>query len=125
MERERERERVFKRLDRALCSIDWRLHFHEAVVYTLPRICSDHHPFCVSCSEELVANNGPKPFRFQVDWLIHDGFENLVKNNWSKGEDLCVNLQNLSDTLTYWNKSTFGNVFKEKRRLVNRLNDIQ
>lgn len=36
-------DRVFKRLDRALCNASWRLRFEEATVSVLPRVNSDHH----------------------------------------------------------------------------------
>ncbi|KAI9095716.1 hypothetical protein K1719_026276 [Acacia pycnantha] len=40
-------ERVYKRLDRCLCSGSWHEKFEEAEISVLPRICSDHHPLLV------------------------------------------------------------------------------
>lgn len=35
---------VKKRLDRVLCTLEWRVIFHEAEVHALPAIGSDHSP---------------------------------------------------------------------------------
>lgn len=40
-------DRVFKKLDRALCNVNWRIRYQEAMVFTLPRIQSDHHLICI------------------------------------------------------------------------------
>lgn len=40
-------DKIFKRLDRALCNVNWRLRFHEAIDWVLPRVQSDHQPLCI------------------------------------------------------------------------------
>lgn len=35
---------VKKRLDRVLCTLEWRIAFHEAEIHALPTIGSDHSP---------------------------------------------------------------------------------
>ncbi|CAJ2630361.1 unnamed protein product [Trifolium pratense] len=50
------RDRVFKRLDRILCNVNWRLRFHEGVAKVLPRVQSDHHPIIVQTEGEPVSS---------------------------------------------------------------------
>ncbi|PKI48862.1 hypothetical protein CRG98_030710 [Punica granatum] len=51
-------ERIFKRLDRALCNAAWRTSFSEAAVRILHRILSDHHPILLDTSDFNVTRRG-------------------------------------------------------------------
>ncbi|CAJ2654248.1 unnamed protein product [Trifolium pratense] len=61
------RDRVFKKLDRVLCNVDWRLKYHEGFAKVLPRVQSDHHPILVLLKGETTTNRN-RPFRFEV-WV--------------------------------------------------------
>ncbi|KAL4330208.1 hypothetical protein AHAS_Ahas13G0377100 [Arachis hypogaea] len=90
-------ERVFKRLDRGLANNQWRTRFHDATVEVLTRRRSDHHPLLIKTERVThIANN--KPFSA---------------------------LNKLKEDLQEWNKNSFGNIFKMKRRLLNRIEGIQ
>ncbi|CAL8167543.1 unnamed protein product [Prunus armeniaca] len=74
---------IWKRLDRGLCNIEWRLLFHEAHLSHLPRVNSDNCPLLV----KLLSNHAPAraflPFRFQAMWLSHPDFSKFIYDIWS------------------------------------------
>jgi len=59
------RDRVFKKLDRVLCNVSWRLRYHEGFAKVLPRVQSDHHPIILLTEgEPNVGRN--RPFKFEA-----------------------------------------------------------
>lgn len=55
-------------------------------------------------------------FRFEVAWTMSTEFEEVIKRGWDKEAVLPDALRELSIKLRAWNKSTFGNIFRRKRR---------
>ncbi|KAI9085212.1 hypothetical protein K1719_032845 [Acacia pycnantha] len=96
-------ERVFKRLDRCLCNIQWQERFASAEVKVVPRVCSDHHPLVVNLK---VGDWGrtPRQFRYEAVWQMHDEFETVMRNSWSGEEEAHVKLADLKQSLIRWNK---------------------
>ncbi|XP_015934914.3 uncharacterized protein LOC107461000 [Arachis duranensis] len=117
-------DRVFKRLDRALSNPLWRTKFQEAVVKVLPRTNSDHHPLLLMENEGTDCRNG-RPFRFEAMWSMHPDFRPFLEKHWKEDSMFIQNLNSLRKDLSKWNKEVFGNIFKTKRRLLNRINGIQ
>lgn len=103
-------DRVFKRLDRALCNSSWRTKFEEAIVLVLTTANSDHHPLLIKIHGEppRILN---KPFRFEASWLKHEGFPVLVNSVWNKNDFLVSNLKQLANSLPLWNRNVFGDIF--------------
>ncbi|KAK2356470.1 hypothetical protein QL285_093800 [Trifolium repens] len=118
------RDRVFKKLDRVLCNIDWRIKFHEGVAKVLPRVQSDHHPIIVLLEGETATNRN-RPFRFEAAWTSHDDFDNFMNSKWEKDKDTVQSLHDLTTHLKKWNKETFGDIFKRKKEILGRLQGIQ
>ncbi|KAF7827992.1 LINE-type retrotransposon LIb DNA [Senna tora] len=85
-------EKLYKRLDRVLCSANWRTEFSDASTKCLTKLHSDHHPILLS-TEEQVASTQNRPFRFEACWHgqwteeLHD-IRNIImefyKNLFSK-----------------------------------------
>ncbi|RYR24105.1 hypothetical protein Ahy_B02g057597 isoform A [Arachis hypogaea] len=119
-------ERVFKRLDRALSNSSWRLLHHEAVVKVLPRTNSDHHPLLITENDGGNLNHN-RPFRFELMWTHHPEFDTFLSQTWNNNinNSLLSSLPNIKQELITWNKHIFGNIFKAKRRIMNRLGGIQ
>ncbi|KAL4298891.1 hypothetical protein AHAS_Ahas17G0046200 [Arachis hypogaea] len=117
-------ERIFKRLDRALCNVDWRLRFQEAVVDTLPRVRSDHHPILIKCKG---THNHPreKPFRFEFMWMQHHDFQPFIRQAWLGNHHLTSAISSFVEKIKLWNRDNFGHLFKQKRTILNRLRSIQ
>ncbi|RYR39566.1 hypothetical protein Ahy_A09g045127 isoform B [Arachis hypogaea] len=118
-------ERVFKRLDRALANADWRTKFQEAKVEVLPRIGSDHHPLLITLQSRDVMQRRDRPFRYEAMWEHQPNFKEFVKQEWNINQNLNPTLYHLKGKLQDWNKDTFGNIFKQKRKIMNRLKGIQ
>ncbi|XLR45110.1 hypothetical protein S83_029770 [Arachis hypogaea] len=76
-------ERVFKRLDKALSNLDWRITFSEARIKVLPRINSDHHHLLARTCPNRI-DTGIKPFRYEAMWEAHPEFKNYVKASWKE-----------------------------------------
>ncbi|WCJ39803.1 DNAse I-like superfamily protein [Euphorbia peplus] len=112
------------RLDRALCNLDWRSSFPNASVTHLPRLNSDHSPILVRLNEHnLVRTN--KKFRSELAWFSHPDFLNQIQSIWNRNVDFMTNTMALTNHLSDWNSSVFGNIFRKKRRLLARIKGIQ
>uniref|UniRef100_A0A2N9IBY2 Reverse transcriptase domain-containing protein n=1 Tax=Fagus sylvatica TaxID=28930 RepID=A0A2N9IBY2_FAGSY len=114
---------IMQRLDRAWANPSWNVLFPDALVTHLLRFHSDHCPILLSLSRNSVCNL-PRPFRFESMWLSHPDFMNVVIQAWSCS-NLCDSINSFTQLVTDWNRHTFGNIFKRKRRVLNRLNGIQ
>jgi hypothetical protein len=91
-------EDIWVRLDRALCSMEWRVSFGEGYVRHLPRVTSDHCPIMLCLHSSHIPRGPIKPFRFEVMWLKHEEFSDVVRCNWgSHVDDLPNKLQFLSN----------------------------
>ncbi|KAI9076002.1 hypothetical protein K1719_042018 [Acacia pycnantha] len=117
-------DRVYKRLDRCLCNVQWQEMFENAEIKVIPRLCSDHHPIMVNLKVENKRGRG-RNFRYQVAWQLHEQYEELIKHHWQRNEELHEKLSSLQQQLVCWNRDVFGRIEYRKRRLLNRLEGIQ
>ncbi|KAI9083833.1 hypothetical protein K1719_034091 [Acacia pycnantha] len=107
-------ERVFKRLDRCLCNINWLELFEDADVRVIPRVGSDHHPLLIKSMVEHP-RAGLRNFRFEVAWQMHGEFEQFLQNSWKEEEEAKQMLVLLQQDLKQWNKEVFGSLeFRKK-----------
>ena len=65
------------------------------------------------------------PFRFIAAWLNHDGFDQLVANNWDRYVVWNDNVSHFSQAASTWNKEVFSNIHRRKTRLINSLHGVQ
>ncbi|XP_061364098.1 uncharacterized protein LOC133307586 [Gastrolobium bilobum] len=80
-------DRIFKRLDRIVANLDWRMKYDGAKVTNLPRIHSDHNPVILKFFE-TKSNDSKRPFRFVSAWQEHPGFNCLMESAWLKEFDV-------------------------------------
>ncbi|XVF31294.1 hypothetical protein REPUB_Repub16aG0133600 [Reevesia pubescens] len=117
---------ILKRLDRALCNLEWRHLFPDAMVRNLARIKkSDHCPVLLQISKGGFRNAICRPFRFEAAWLTHDSFSSFIEERWRKDESLHENLKAFTPAIKEWNTSVFGNNFTRKKKLLARLEGVQ
>jgi hypothetical protein len=90
-------------------------------VDALSREISDHTPLLFSTEEKPKARTQP-PFRFELDWLLKDGFFEMVSDVWNeekRGETPMQKWQNkikrLRQFLRGWSKNMSG-AYKKKSR---------
>ncbi|XP_019158517.1 PREDICTED: uncharacterized protein LOC109155288 [Ipomoea nil] len=112
------------RLDRALSNLDWRCRFPNADVKHLLRVGSDHSPLLINTNLSRQIINVAK-FRFNMAWPLHPSFQTCVRATWNEDHDLTKNISVMAESLTTWNRETFGNVFQRKKHLLARLQGVQ
>jgi hypothetical protein len=69
-------------LDRILVTTNWEARYPLARTFMLPKVVRDHKPLMTTFGETL--RGGDTIFRFEKWWLEIEGFENLVKDTWSR-----------------------------------------
>ncbi|XP_019173302.1 PREDICTED: uncharacterized protein LOC109168902 [Ipomoea nil] len=80
-----------------------------------------------STSYRAQPKNDGNPWRFKYNaaWATHPGFMEFVKSNWNSNVELDQCKNELAAKFRCWNKSTFGNIFHRKRRVLARLEGVQ
>ena len=105
--------------------MEWFQLFPNANLWHLPRITSDHCPVLLKLQNEAFVQ-GEKPFRFEPMWLLDHRFRESALPKWpSPSRSIQESLNAFRETLIDWNQTTFGNVYRRKRRLVARLKGTQ
>ncbi|KAF7807411.1 ribonuclease H [Senna tora] len=117
------KDKLYKRLDRAMCTQSWRNCFAYASARCLTRVHYDHNPILIS-TEEGGRTNHNRPFRFEFCWMQHREFIPFLESKWEKKEDLNIMLKSLGTSLKDWNREVFGNIKKRKERLIRRIDGI-
>ena len=109
------------RLDRFLVSEEWLQIWPVAKQYVQQRVVSDH---CALVLKSCIKDWGPKPFRTFDVWLKESGFTTMVKGKWEsyqvEGNSIFAlkeKLKLLKADLKVWNRSVFGCVEFDKRRI--------
>ncbi|XP_025661310.1 uncharacterized protein [Arachis hypogaea] len=99
------------RIDRVVVSIEWIEEFPDIRVKSGPRGLSDHCPLIV---EDARVRGGPRPFRSLDSWFTHEGFLEMVKNEWRNLGDaqFTRKLKALTIPLRKWHKDNFGDMDK-------------
>ncbi|KAK2449806.1 hypothetical protein QL285_008962 [Trifolium repens] len=110
------------RLDRILISSPWLDVWGEPLVRVLERDVADHCPLLLKYNSD---DWGPKPFRFNIFWLQHREFKELVKVEWVASNDvgwmasiLRERLKALKGAIKEWSVKTFGEADKRKKLLI-------
>lgn len=70
------------------------------------------------------------PFRFEKMWTLHPDLENLIKEWWGitmEGTTMfrvATKLKNVKKNILKWNKDTFGNIFENKKKIMEEIKEI-
>ncbi|GJU60063.1 putative RNA-directed DNA polymerase, eukaryota, reverse transcriptase zinc-binding domain protein [Tanacetum coccineum] len=67
------------KLDRFLISEDVTIRLPDVRITALDRLWSDHNPILLHIDK---TDFGPTPFKLYNSWLLRDGFDNLIKEEW-------------------------------------------
>ena len=68
---------TYEKNDRVLMSTEWEHKFHLSSVVALNRDISDHTPLLLNTKSS--SNNVQHSFKFELGWLLRDGFVDMVK----------------------------------------------
>jgi hypothetical protein len=121
---------TYEKLDRVLVSTEWEQRFPLAIVVALSREISDHTPLLLDTGERAVCKN-KNSFKFELAWLLKDGFFELVSEVWhkdSRGATPMQRWQNkirrLRQFLRGWAKNMSGAYKKEKQELLRKAEEL-
>jgi hypothetical protein len=118
-------QRIYERLDRALCNDMWRLRFPDGYVRVLPRLdFSDHHPILI-CPVDNYHVIAPKLFRFESAWLLDKSYDTMIKDCWDNNSPVLRNLTKVQNDIKHWKICTFDQVMRRKKEIIARLGGIQ
>lgn len=67
-----------------------------------------------------------RPFRIKKIWVYHPNFKSIVDHCWSSNNNNLLQASHAFQTMaTDWSNSTFGDIFKIKKKLLACLNGVQ
>ncbi|KAL3752711.1 hypothetical protein ACJRO7_000159 [Eucalyptus globulus] len=121
---------VKERLDRMLCSMEWRLTFLAAEVFALLAIGSDHSPLLLLTESMRVKKR--KTFTFEAYWLQDQECHSIIVESWTsiKVRHLTLprKLNVVSAALASWSypkfNSTQHQISSLKQQLQNLTNEL-
>ena len=73
-------EKILVKLNRFLISPTWEAHCPTSMCIGKSRIVSDHILIYLNTKPP---GWGPFPFRFYKSWLLHQGFDAVVRDSWN------------------------------------------
>lgn len=74
---------TFEKLDRILMSTEWEQKYSLSSVQTLNHDISDHTPLLLNTKDKQTSCNH-QTFKFELGWLLRDGFLDMIKEIWSE-----------------------------------------
>jgi hypothetical protein len=115
---------TYERLDRVLISTEWEQQYPLATVEALNTEIFDHTPLLLRLGEKAIAKKSAL-FKFELGWLLKEGFFDVVSKVWrkeSRGTTSMQRWQNkirrLRQFLRGWAKNMNGAYKKEKQELL-------
>eukprot|EP00253_Pinus_taeda_P012138 PITA_12138 len=90
-------------------------------------------PMQIASRLDRPGTNIKRPFRFEAFWLSHPDFKEFVQTTWQNCNPtestqmarFQKKLKKLKKEIKRWNKTTFGNIFKEKELLIQEIKKVQ
>jgi hypothetical protein len=121
---------TYEKLDRILMSTECKLQHPLSTVLAMSREISDHTPLLLDIGNTSSSHNQPM-FKFELGWLLRDGFADMIKEVWNSVEDeedtmRCwqSKIRRLRQHLRGWAKHTSGVNKKEKKDLLDKLDSL-
>ena len=72
---------MYEKLDRILMATEWEQKYPLSNVIALTCDISDHTPLLLNTGDS-PSNFNQYQFKFELGWLLHDGFRDMVKEVW-------------------------------------------
>lgn len=108
-------QRIYERLDRALCSDKCGIRFPSGYAKVLTRVkFYDYYPLLIF---HFCANypSVPPQFRFESAWLIDQTYKAMLQENWKENNSVSHNLDQVKEGGKKWKLYTFDHVLKKKK----------
>lgn len=113
------------RLDRTLCNDECRRLYPSAAVNHLTYSHSDHSLILLRLDGTKSGRLGERSFKFQATWMLHAEFFKWMENEWAWNRGFVSSLRNFIEKIQAWNRDTFRNIFRWKKRIHLRLEGYQ
>jgi hypothetical protein len=120
---------TYEKLDRILISMEWELKHPLSTVVALSQVISDYTLLIIDTGKPSSGNNPPM-FKFELGWLLRDGFMDMVRDVWNSVHDRedvmrCwqVKIRRLRQHLRGWVKHTSW-VNKKEKELLDKLDSL-
>ncbi|KAL3733434.1 hypothetical protein ACJRO7_022887 [Eucalyptus globulus] len=117
---------VKKRLDRAICNMEWWVLYPNVEAFAFLAIGSDHSPILLSLNPTKLKRK--KMFRFETYWLEHSECEEVVKKAWhtysADQPTMVVKTKKVTADLTRWSRRNFKNARQQLIPLKQRLQEL-
>lgn len=115
-----------ERLDRVLCSMDWRIMFPGAEVFALPAVGSDHSPLILETSAHSKRHK--KPFHYEAYWNDDAECREVISTAWNsishQHPAFLSNLKTVTTALSKWSHEKFSNGHARVIALQHQLQDL-
>ena len=121
---------IAERLDRGVANKEWMDRFAFSIEHHLPTVTSDHSLLLFNIStQEVTHAQVKKSFRFENMWVRNNQCEKVIKESWKVSSnpswvDLVNGIENCNHQLMRWNKTSFGNVGINIKKLQQKLQDL-
>ena len=121
---------TYEKPDRILMATEWEEKFPLSNVIALTRDISDHTPLLLNTGDSS-SNFNQRQFKFELGWLLRDGFMDMVKEVWESEnlgstplERWQAKIRKLRQHLRGWAKNTSGVLKKEKKKILDILDSL-
>jgi hypothetical protein len=118
---------TYEKLDRIPVATEWDNKYPLSTVVALNRDIFDHTPLLLNTGESNECAL-PHPFKFELRWLLRDGFLDMVKTTWASVtvgntplERWQAKIRWVRQYLRGWAKNSSGAYKKEKKDILNKL----
>lgn len=102
----------------------------RTIVHALSREISDHTPLFLN-TEDTSSRNNPSLLKFELGWLLREGFGDRVKDTWQSVQEghtalerWQAKIRRLPQYLRGWAKNISGAYKKENNMLLNKLDEL-
>ena len=121
---------TYEKLDRILVSTEWELKFPKSIVVAHSRDISDHTPLILNSGDNLASSVQPE-FKFELGWLLREGFWEMVTQIWSKeyGGDTAIErwqrkIRKLRQYLRGWAKTRVDQIRRKRKKFSKNLTPL-
>lgn len=109
-----------------LCTLEWRITFHEAEIQALPAIGLDHSPLVLRLHFEHKKRK--RYFKMEAFWIEHEEYHGVIHQIWNQtASQLATFSEKLKETskeLTKWSKEKYAHAPRRIKELTQTLTEI-
>lgn len=109
-----------------LCTLEWRITFHEVEIQALPAIGSDHSPLFLRLHSEHKKRK--RDLKMEAFWIEHEEYHGVIhqisNQTASQLATFSKKLKENSKELTKWSKEKYAHAPRQIKELTQTLTEI-